>query len=27
MLDDLAAGVYAWATLQLVLWLLPGWLT
>lgn len=26
MLDDLAAGVYAWAGLQAALWLLPGWL-
>ncbi len=26
MLDDLAAGVYAWAVLQAVLWLAPGWL-
>lgn len=26
MLDDLAAGVYAWAALQAALWLAPGWL-
>jgi len=26
MLDDLAAGVYAWVALRIVLWLVPGWL-
>jgi phosphatidylglycerophosphatase A len=26
MLDDLMAGVYACATLQALIWLLPGWL-
>jgi len=26
MLDDLAAGLYAWGVLQAVLWLAPGWL-
>jgi len=26
MLDDLAAGVYAWAALQAALWLAPAWL-
>jgi phosphatidylglycerophosphatase A len=26
MLDDLAAGVYAWAALQAALWTAPGWL-
>lgn len=26
MLDDLAAGLYAWAALQAVLWYAPGWL-
>jgi len=26
MLDDLAAGVYAWCVLRLALWALPGWL-
>ena len=26
MLDDLAAGVYAWAALQAALWIAPGWL-
>ena len=25
MLDDLAAGVYAWGTLALLVWLLPAW--
>lgn len=27
MLDDLAAGVYAWGVLRAALWLLPEWLT
>ncbi len=27
MLDDLAAGVYAWGTLALLVWLLPAWLS
>ena len=26
MLDDLMAGIYAWATLQVLVWALPGWL-
>lgn len=26
MLDDLAAGLYAWAVLRIALWLAPGWL-
>ncbi len=26
MLDDLAAGIYAWAVLRVMLWLAPGWL-
>ncbi|MBP7776777.1 MAG: phosphatidylglycerophosphatase A [Acidobacteria bacterium] len=26
MLDDLAAGVYAWGVLRMALWLAPGWL-
>ncbi len=26
MLDDLAAGVYAWLALQAALWVAPGWL-
>jgi len=26
MLDDLAAGVYAWAALALLVWLLPAWM-
>jgi phosphatidylglycerophosphatase A len=27
MLDDLAAGLYAWIALQALLWLAPEWLT
>lgn len=27
MLDDLAAGVYAWGALALLVWLLPAWLS
>jgi len=27
MLDDLAAGVYAWGVLALLVWLLPAWLS
>jgi phosphatidylglycerophosphatase A len=26
MLDDLAAGIYAWGALALLVWLLPAWL-
>ena len=26
MLDDFAAGLYAWAALQAALWIAPGWL-
>lgn len=26
MLDDLAAGIYAWVVLQIAIWLVPGWL-
>ncbi len=27
MLDDFAAGLYAWAALQAAIWIAPGWLT